>query len=215
MIKLSQLKFNPNNPNKASAPRLEILKSSLAEFPKMMRERPIVVDEDWMILGGHQKVAACKKLGMKEIPDEWVRRVLDYTPEEKEKFLLNDNSHAGELDFNFLTAKYTPENLAKFNITVPVDFFKPTSKFNSVVPDSIKEAYGLPTEQDIEGEPEEIDDDYESAPKPAQSKPVDDHNFVISMLVDLATYTRWEDIKAQNNERNDIKMFQKLIGIDL
>lgn len=71
-MKISILKPNPDNPRKISKDQLERLKRSLQEFSKMMELRPIVYDPDTMhVLGGNQRLAAIKAMGMKEIPDNW------------------------------------------------------------------------------------------------------------------------------------------------
>jgi ParB/Sulfiredoxin domain len=102
MIKLATLKVNQQNPRRISAAKLEALKKSLADFPKMMKLRPIIVDEHFTVLGGNQRHAACTALGMTEIPDEWVKQASDLTEEEKREFIIKDNLPFGEWDFDIL-----------------------------------------------------------------------------------------------------------------
>ena len=90
--KLKDLKPNPENPRTISRVAFSRLKQSIARDPKFMVIRPIVIDENNVIMGGHQRVRACISLGMKEVPDEWVRRADDLTDEEKRRFILLDNS---------------------------------------------------------------------------------------------------------------------------
>jgi len=74
-MKTNKLKFNPNNPRKCSKDKLEKLMRSIESFPEMMKLRPIVYDPETMhVLGGNQRLAAIRKLGMKEIPDTCDRR---------------------------------------------------------------------------------------------------------------------------------------------
>lgn len=90
--KLKDLKPNPENPRTISRVAFSRLKQSIARDPKFMVIRPVVIDENNVIMGGHQRVRACISLGMKEVPDEWVRRADDLTEEEKRRFILLDNS---------------------------------------------------------------------------------------------------------------------------
>jgi len=66
-MKVSQLKLNPQNPRKIAADQLDRLMRSISSFPEMMRLRPIVYDPETMhVLGGNQRLAAIRKLG---VPD--------------------------------------------------------------------------------------------------------------------------------------------------
>jgi hypothetical protein len=65
-VKLSEIKQNERNPRKISPGALDRLKRSIERDPEFMRLRPIVVDGDGMILGGNQRYAAIKALGMAE-----------------------------------------------------------------------------------------------------------------------------------------------------
>jgi hypothetical protein len=94
-MKLSKIKPNPKNPRKISPEALDRLKRSIERDPGFMRLRPIVVDGDGMILGGNQRYAAIKALGMKEIPAEWVKTAADFTEDQKKRFLIVDNSTPG------------------------------------------------------------------------------------------------------------------------
>lgn len=75
-VKLSLLRENENNPRILSNEKLEKLIVSLLTFPKMLQERPIVVDEDNMILGGNMRLQA-------------LRRIADMTAEEMKESIEN------------------------------------------------------------------------------------------------------------------------------
>ena len=97
MIKLSSLKPYPNNPRKISDTALEKLKESIQRDPEYMIARPIVIDQESRILGGNQRHKACKALGMKEVPEEWVRRV-EWDGEKAKRFNVVDNLQQGDLE---------------------------------------------------------------------------------------------------------------------
>ena len=66
MIKLSTIKPNPNNPRVIKDHKFEKLKKSINEFPKMMELRPMVINDDNIVLGGNMRLKALKDLGYKD-----------------------------------------------------------------------------------------------------------------------------------------------------
>ncbi len=107
-MKVSQLKLNKKNPRKISPQQMEKLKASIEKFPKMMSLRPIVYDPDTMeVLGGNQRLLAIRALGMKEIPDDWVKSADELTEKEKREFIIRDNIQAGDWDFEILEAEFS------------------------------------------------------------------------------------------------------------
>jgi len=119
-VKTSKLKFNPNNPRKCSKDKLEKLMRSIESFPEMMKLRPIVYDPETMyVLGGNQRLAAIRKLGMKDIPDEWTIAATDLTPEQQKEFVLRDNVLFGDWDFEMLSAEFAEFDLSEMGMDIP------------------------------------------------------------------------------------------------
>ena len=104
MIKLSSLKPLENNPfKKKDDDQIKKIGESIKSFERMMSIRKIIIDENNEILGGNKRFFALKKLGYKEIPDEWVEQVIDLTEEQKKEFIVKDNAHWGsEWDLDIL-----------------------------------------------------------------------------------------------------------------
>jgi len=126
-MKTSMLKMNPNNPRRIQPDKLEKLMRSIESFPEMMKLRPIVYDPETMhVLGGNQRLAAIRKLGMKEIPDEWAIAATDLTPEQQKEFALRDNVQFGEWDFEVLDTEFAEFDLAEMGIEVPEVSFTPS-----------------------------------------------------------------------------------------
>lgn len=98
MIQLNTLRPNPKNPRLIKDDKFRRLVESLRTFPKMMSLRPIIADEDGIILGGNMRYKALLDLGYTEVPDDWVKRTSDMTEEEKKEFLIKDNVNYGEWD---------------------------------------------------------------------------------------------------------------------
>lgn len=119
MIKVSTLKKNPGNPRQIHGHKLDLLKKSVTEFAKMMELRPIIVDENNVVLGGNMRLAAIKALGHKEIPDEWVKRADDLTEAEKREFIIKDNAGFGEWDWDVIANEWSDEPLADWGLDVP------------------------------------------------------------------------------------------------
>ena len=85
----------------------------------MMVKRPIVYDENKIIIGGNMRYKAIEKLGMTEIPDEWTSDASDFTPEERKRFIMQDNAEMGEHDWDMVANQYELEDLDAWGIDVP------------------------------------------------------------------------------------------------
>ena len=68
LVKIEQIKLNPNNPRLIKDDKFKKLVQSIVDFPQMLEIRPIVVNADMIILGGNMRYKACKEAGIKEIP---------------------------------------------------------------------------------------------------------------------------------------------------
>ena len=66
-VKLKDLKPNPNNPRFIRDEKFEKLKKSIQDFPEMLKLRPIVVDDDMVVLGGNMRLKALTDLGIEEV----------------------------------------------------------------------------------------------------------------------------------------------------
>jgi ParB-like chromosome segregation protein Spo0J len=67
LIKISQVKNNPNNPRLIKNDKFKKLVKSVQGFPEMLELRPIVVDENMIVLGGNMRLKACIEAGLKEV----------------------------------------------------------------------------------------------------------------------------------------------------
>lgn len=119
MIKVSTLKKNPSNPRQIRGEKLELLKKSVTEFEKMMELRPIIVDETNTVLGGNMRLAAIKSLGIKEVPDTWIKRAETLTEDEKKRFVITDNSAFGEYDWDLIANEWSDLPLSDWGLDLP------------------------------------------------------------------------------------------------
>lgn len=113
-MKIEDIKPNPYNPRHIKDDRFKKLCESIKKFPKMMELRPMVVDNDGVILGGNMRYNALRELGYAEIPDEWVKRADDLTEEEKKQFIVKDNMPFGEWNFDELANQFEVDDLLEW-----------------------------------------------------------------------------------------------------
>lgn len=121
-MKLSDIKINPKNPRIIKNDRFMKLVKSVQEFPKMMKLRPIVIDNDGMVLGGNMRLKVLQHLKYKEIPDEWVKRADELTEEEKKRFIIEDNVPFGEWDWDTLANEWDAEKLKDWGMELPTEW---------------------------------------------------------------------------------------------
>jgi len=113
---------NPTNPRTITPEALSKLRDSISRDPEFMRLRPIVIDADGVVIGGNQRLQACIGLGMAELPDDWVIRAGDITPEQRARFILIDNSPeglSGAWDFGALSEQFDTVTLESCGIIFP------------------------------------------------------------------------------------------------
>ena len=113
--KISKVKPNPNNPRLIKDDKFHKLVKSIKEFPKMLEIRPIVVNDDMIVLGGNMRLKACKEAGLKEVP---VIKASKLTEEEQRQFIIKDNVSGGEWDWEMLGNEWDVEQLEEWGIDV-------------------------------------------------------------------------------------------------
>ena len=116
---MEDININPSNPRYIRDERYQKLKKSLQEFPKMMKLRPIIVDDKGMILGGNMRYLAMVDLGYEEIPEGWVVKASELTEEEQRKFKIIDNIPFGDWDYDILANEWDLEELQEWGIEFP------------------------------------------------------------------------------------------------
>ena len=115
-MKISEIKLNKKNPRLIKGDKFEKLKKSITEFPKMLELRPIIIDNDNIILGGNMRYQALKDLGYKELPDNWVKKSSELSEEEKQRFIMVDNISYGDFDWDIIANEWDTEILADWGL---------------------------------------------------------------------------------------------------
>jgi ParB-like chromosome segregation protein Spo0J len=116
IVKISEIKTNPNNPRIIKDDKFGKLVRSIKEFPKMLEIRPIVVNSDMIVLGGNMRLKACKEAGLKEIP---IVLADDLTEDEQKQFIIKDNVGFGEWDWEMIANEWEAELLDDWGLNVP------------------------------------------------------------------------------------------------
>lgn len=119
MIKLSDIKSNPKNPRLIKDDKFKKLVNSIKEFPKMMDLRPIIIDNNSMILGGNMRLKALLELKYSEVPNEWIKKAKDLTEEETKRFIIADNVGFGDWDYDTLADQWDNNKLNDWGMDVP------------------------------------------------------------------------------------------------
>lgn len=115
ILKISEVKLNPNNPRIIKDDKFKKLVQSIKDFPEMLNIRPIVVNQDMIILGGNMRYKACKEAGLKEIPII----ITDLSEDKQREFLIKDNTSGGEWDWEVLANEWNSEELEAWGLDLP------------------------------------------------------------------------------------------------
>lgn len=115
LVKLSQIKSNPNNPRIIKDDKFQKLVKSITEFPEMLNLRPIVVNDDMIVLGGNMRLKACKEAGLKQVP---VIMASELTEEQQRRFIIADNVGYGEWDWSMLANEWDAVELGDWGLDV-------------------------------------------------------------------------------------------------
>jgi ParB-like chromosome segregation protein Spo0J len=115
-VSINKVKPNPNNPRLIKNDQFKRLVKSLQEFPEMLSLREIVVDEDYVVLGGNMRVKALHEIKVKEVT---VKIAEGLTPEQKKEFVIKDNAGFGEWDFDLLANEWGELPLEDWGINLP------------------------------------------------------------------------------------------------
>ena len=115
-LPIGKIKANPNNPRTIKDDKFFKLVQSLKDLPEMANVRPIVVNQDMIVLGGNMRLKAMKEAGWKEAPVE----IVDWDEEKQRQFIIKDNVGFGEWDWEMLANEWDAEQLEDWGLTLPI-----------------------------------------------------------------------------------------------
>jgi DNA modification methylase len=119
-VNIASIKPNPDNPRFVKDSKFKKLVKSIKEFPEMLEKRPIIVDENMVVLGGNMRLKACKSAGLFEV---WIDEATGWSDEKKKEFIIKDNVGFGEWDWDILANEWNPNELEDWGLDLP-DMFE-------------------------------------------------------------------------------------------
>ena len=118
-VDIKQVRSNPDNPRFIKGNKFDKLVKSIKEFPQMLDLRPIVVNQDMIVLGGNMRLKACEEAGLKEVPIIFADNL---TPEQEKEFIIKDNSSFGEWDWDLLANEWNTDQLIDWGMDLPKEW---------------------------------------------------------------------------------------------
>ena len=112
-VKISAIKSNPDNPRIIKDDKFKKLVKSIKGFPQMLELRPIVVNNDMVVLGGNMRLKASKEAGLKEVP---IIKASELTAEQEKEFIVKDNVGFGEWDWDILANEWDTDLLEEWGL---------------------------------------------------------------------------------------------------
>ena len=180
---INTIKPYENNPRKLKDSAIEKVAMSLKEYGF---RQPIVVDKDRIIVVGHTRYRASKKLGLKEVP---ITIADNLTPEKINAYRIADNRTAEESEWDYKLLQEEFSNLVdeKFNLEL--------TGFNE---DELKKYLAM--EEDFEVDLPEINDEDK---QPLQQKTFTLHNEQYEIVQQALDYIKKQNIDDSINDNRN------------
>lgn len=118
LVDINKVRGNNNNPRIIKDDKFRKLVQSIKDFPEMLELRPIVVDEDMIVLGGNMRLKACIEAGLKEVH---ITIAENLTEEQKKEFIVKDNVGFGEWDWDMIANEWDTNLLEDWGLDVLID----------------------------------------------------------------------------------------------
>jgi hypothetical protein len=122
-MNINEIKPNPNNPRIIKDDKFKKLVKSIQDFPQMLELRPIVIDENNIVLGGNMRLKACIEAGLKDVP---VKQAKDLTQQQKNEFIIKDNVGFGEWDWDDLANNWNVDDVLEWGLDIPNFIIEPS-----------------------------------------------------------------------------------------
>jgi len=114
-VPIWKVKNNPNNPRLVKDDKFKKLVKSIQDFPEMLDKRPIIVNEEMIVLGGNMRLKACNEAGLKEVPII----VANWNEEQQRAFIIKDNLGYGEWDWDIIANEWDADELNEWGLDIP------------------------------------------------------------------------------------------------
>ena len=115
LVNIRDIKPNTENPRIIKDHKFKKLVKSIQDFPEMLEKRPIVVDENMIVLGGNMRLKALQEAKVKEV---WIDVAEGWSDEQKKEFIIKDNVGFGEWDYDKLANEWDEQVLLHWGMDV-------------------------------------------------------------------------------------------------
>ncbi len=119
-VNIKQIKPNSSNPRVIKDYKFKKLVRSIQSFPEMLDLRPIVVNEDKVVLGGNMRLRACQEAGLEEVP---IIVAKDLNEAKQKEFVVKDNLNYGEWDWDMLANEFDLMELDTYGLDLNPTLF--------------------------------------------------------------------------------------------
>ena len=175
---LAELTPYAGNAKKHDSTQIANVAESIRQFGFV---QPIVIDRDGVIVIGHCRALAAKKLGMKEVPCICVD---DLTPEQVNALRIVDNqSNVSEWDFDLLADELADLDLSNFSFDFGIDDEEEETEI--VEDDDLDEQERLFKERMARGEISEEDEEYQAFLEKFEAKKTTDDCYTPDNIYDV------------------------------
>jgi DNA modification methylase len=99
----------------------------------MLELRPIVVNDEMVVLGGNMRLKACKEAGLKEV---FIIKASDLTEDQQKEFIIKDNVGFGEWDWDVIANEWDTDLVQEWGLDLPV--------FDGVELDAVEDDFEAP-----------------------------------------------------------------------
>jgi len=115
-LNIAAIKPNEENPRFITDSKFKKLVKSIKDFPEMLEARPLVIDEDNVVLGGNMRLKALRSAGVMEVP---VKKVIGWSEQQKREFIIKDNVGFGEWDWDLIANNWNTEQITEWGLDLP------------------------------------------------------------------------------------------------
>jgi DNA modification methylase len=132
-VSIKLVKSNADNPRIIKDDKFKKLVKSIQDFPQMLELRPIVVNDEMVVLGGNMRLKACKEAGLKEV---FIIKASELTEDQQKEFIIKDNVGFGEWDWDLIANEWDTDLVQEWGLDLPV--------FDGVELDAVEDDFEAP-----------------------------------------------------------------------
>lgn len=114
LVPINDIRLNPNNPRTITERKFNDLVKSVTSFWSMLFLRPVILDDDFMVLGGNMRTLAGRKAGFSFLP---CIKASNLSDQQRAEFIVKDNLPFGDWNFDQLANAWDQELLSDWGLS--------------------------------------------------------------------------------------------------